>query len=266
MNELWLRKLAGAAVMPLSLVMLMLALGTLLLWANRTRAAGRWIVTATLVVLACLSYGFPFDRFARELETRYPSLARPESAGARWIVVLGAGVRSDEAFPLSSRLMDDSLYRLVEAVRLHRAIEGSRIIVCGGAVLNAVPSAYVVRDLARALGVSEHAIVVEDRPRDTSEEAKYVRERVGDTPVIVVTSALHMPRAMLAFEAQGVRAIAAPTQHRIATGPGSLHPGNFFPSIERLAVAQGTAYEMLGMAWQGFRGSGRRGEMLESRH
>jgi uncharacterized SAM-binding protein YcdF (DUF218 family) len=255
-TELWLKKALGATLMPLSLVVVLLATGILLLWWNRTRILGRWLATAALVVLLCLAYGFPFDRVARDLERAYPALARPESAaGTRWIIVLGGGLRDDELFPLSSRLAEDSLYRLVESIRLHRAIPGSRIIVSGGALLNTAASAYTVRDLARALGVSDDAIVVEDRPRDTREEALYVRQRIGDDSLIIVTSAMHMPRAMMIFEAAGLRPVAAPTMHRLVTGSTSSHPGSFFPSAERIAVAQAAAYEVLGTWWASLRGT-----------
>src|SRR2546430_11935181 len=51
----------------------------------------------------------------------------------------------------------DSLYRLVEGIRLHRQIPGSRLVITGGAIFESLSSARVIADLALALGVESEA-------------------------------------------------------------------------------------------------------------
>lgn len=249
MSDIFVKKLAGAALMPLSVIMLLLVVGTVLLWFGRAHRTARMLVTSGLAALLAMSYGFPFERISAALEQGYPALhdAR-DVAGTRWVVVLGGGMRPDETLPLSSRLGEDMLYRLNEGIRLHRAIPGSRLIICGGPLLGSGSAAQAAYELARALGLSPESMEVEENARDTIEEAQRIRARIGNEPFILVTSALHMTRAMAIFQRAGTRPIAAPTQHRVSRGAGT-HPGRFFPSAEKLALANAVGYELLGSAW-----------------
>lgn len=249
MIPLFLKKLLGVVMSPLSLVLILLAIGVVLLWVERLRHAGRWMTTAALVLLLLLGYGIPTDYLGRELETRYPAVLETDRLkDLRWIVVLGGGHKGQNNFPPSSRTSTDSLYRLVEGIRLHRQIPGSRLVITGGALSDSVSSARVIADLALALGVETEAIAIEERPRDTEEEALRIRATVGEAPFLLVTSAIHTPRAVFYFERMGMHPIPAPTQHRVQTEVGA-HPAKFLPSIEKISVANAVAYEILGMWW-----------------
>ncbi len=249
MIPLFLKKLIAVIMSPLTLVLILLAIGVLFLWIARLRLAGRWMTTVALVLLLLLGYGIPSDYVAENLETRYPAVLEMDRyKDFRWIVVLGGGHRAQNNFPLSSRMSDDSLYRLVEGIRLHRQIPGSRLVIAGGELFNSVSSARVGADLVLALGVEPQAIAIEERPRDTEEEALRIRKTVGDTPFLLVTSAIHMSRAMFYFERMGMHPIPAPTQHRVQAQVGA-HPSKFFPSVEKISVANAVVYEMLGTWW-----------------
>lgn len=259
MTSLYLKKLIGAAMMPLSVLFIVLALGVVFLWVERLRNAGRWLVTAGLVLFLLLGYGFPGHRMAGDLESQYPAvhLQSERRDNPAWIVVLGGGHRSQSNFPPSSRLMEDSLYRLVEGIRLHRQIDGSRLVIAGGAIFDSVSSAEISAGLAEALGVESGAIIIEKKSRDTEEEALSIRQRVGDKPFYLVTSAMHMPRAVFYFQRMGMHPIPAPTQHRVQVG-GGMHPSNFFPSVEEISLANAVAYETLGMYWARLRNASTR--------
>src|SRR5213592_3813386 len=115
MIPLFLKKLIAVIMSPLTLVLILLAIGVLFLWIARLRFAGRWVTTVALVLLLLLGYGIPSDYVAENLETRYPAVLEMDRyKDFRWIVVLGGGHRAQNNFPLSSRMSDDSLYRLVE--------------------------------------------------------------------------------------------------------------------------------------------------------
>jgi uncharacterized SAM-binding protein YcdF (DUF218 family) len=73
-------------------------------------------------------------------------------------------------------------------------------------------------ELLRALGVPEDAIVLEERSRTTWEngvEARRILAERGVTRVLLVTSAMHMPRSVGVFRAQGIEVVPAPTDFRI---------------------------------------------------
>ena len=247
MDAFFLKKLAGAALMPVSLAMLLIAVGLLAAAVKRSRRAGLWLTASGFSALVLLSYGIPFHRLAGSLEARHPGLVTIEpSARVAWIVVLGGGARAGEHLPLSSRLSEDALYRVVEAVRLHRLAPGSRLLFSGGAAFGGVAPADLAARLAQSLGVQPEAIVVERKARDTAEEALYIQEAVGAERFVLVTSAMHMPRAVMHFNARGLHPLPAPTQHRIAPAVG-FHPAHLFPSPVNLAIANAAAHEYLGM-------------------
>ena len=69
-----------------------------------------------------------------------------------------------------------------------------------------------MRDLALAAGVAEDCLVLETDSRSTLENARcsarIMRAR-GWTKALVVTDAVHLPRALLAFRAHGIDAKGA---------------------------------------------------------
>lgn len=57
-----------------------------------------------------------------------------------------------------------------------------------------------------------------DLPKDTEEEAAAVKQAIGDAPFLLVTSASHLPRAMI-FSAGRVKSATSPGEsvgHRLA--------------------------------------------------
>ena len=72
--------------------------------------------------------------------------------------------------------------------------------------------------LAVECGVDAAAVILEDRSRNTHENALYVQRILaerGMQRVLLVTSASHMRRAVAAFQAQGVEVIPTPTDVRV---------------------------------------------------
>ncbi len=101
------------------------------------------------------------------------------------------------------------------------------------------------------MGVPAELILVLDGPLDTAQEARAVRETLGGgSPLILVTSAAHMPRAMRHFQAVGLDPIPAPTQYLTGRGrPTSLL--GWLPSSQSLRKSETAWHEYLGLlAWR----------------
>jgi uncharacterized SAM-binding protein YcdF (DUF218 family) len=227
---------------PSTVVVLALLAGCLLQWLEHFRRAGRLVTSTGAVMLLLLWCGIPFNQIARRLETRYQPILSPNSiAAVRWIVVLGAGHRSESNVPLSSRPNAAGLSRTLEGLRLLNAIPGSRLLLSGGAVFDSVSDARVKRDLARSLGAPDEALSINERSRTTAEEADALRGTIGEAPFLLVTSALHMPRAMLLFRSRGMHPIPAPTDYQTPLSPT--------PMAGHIELADATAHELLGLAW-----------------
>ena len=197
-----------------------------------------------------ISLGLPFDPIGRWLEGRHPAILVPEDAielaGIRWIVVLGGGHRSGDHLPPSSLPSDASVYRIVEGLRLYQAIPQSRIIFSGYRAALPSSEASVNATLARVLGVDPERIDLEESPRSTAEEAARVRARVGDEPVVLVTTAVHMPRAVRIFEGAGLTVVPSSTGHRAQARRTSIGEW-IFPSPARVEYADAVMHELLGL-------------------
>lgn len=127
------------------------------------------------------------------------------------MVVLGAQVLGpDEPAPAVRRRVAHG----VAALDRH----GARwLVVAGGVGEAGVSEASVMAGLARGLGVAGERIVLEDRSRNTREQAvgvaRLARER-GWLRVVVVTDRYHLPRALFLFRRAGLGAGGDPVQGR----------------------------------------------------
>jgi uncharacterized SAM-binding protein YcdF (DUF218 family) len=226
----FLRQLASTLANPLLIALAAAACALALRALNARRAA---FALCAFAVLYLGSTPIVALALLRPLETEYPPL--PESgayAGVRSVVVLGSRYSPTGALPVTAALDREGLARIVEAVRIFRRIHASMLVLSGGALSSdASPVGYAL--LARDLGVDRSALVLLDQSRNTKEEARAIASVLGASPFILVTSASHMPRAMLLMRAAGAHPIAAPTGqlavdpgvglHVLEPSPGALH-------------------------------------------
>ena len=242
-----LKKLAGGLASPLSVILLVAAAGLALLWLTRRQRTGKWLVTAAFLLLAGGAYGWLGGPALRALERDYQPLgAIPRDV--KWVVVLGGGTTSDASLPLAQRMMPATLARVVEGVRLLRQAPGAKLLLSGAAVFAAGSDAQSMSAMAAALGVPGAAIVTDERSADTEAQARNVRAIVKDERVVLVTSAVHMRRALLLFRRAGLQPVPAPTDYLSASSAG-LSPADFFPDADRLRGAENAIHEYFGLAW-----------------
>ena len=245
------KKIVGPFFFPLSLCLEIFIIGLFLLWLTRKKRAGKILVSMGIIFLILCTYG-PLPRLLlKPLESRYPPLLSVKNLmEVRWIVVLGGGHTADPRLPANSQLYHSSLARLVEAIRLHHALPGSKMILSGGALYDPVPESEVFADVALSLGVERRNLILESSSKDTEEEAVLIQKIVGREGFVLVTSASHMVRAMGLFRKLGMRPIPAPTDYGIKEGPvEEINPGMFFPGTTELQNTETAVYEYLGLAW-----------------
>jgi uncharacterized SAM-binding protein YcdF (DUF218 family) len=221
----------------LSPVVFVLALAAaVVLTVLQRRRASIWLLSVTLVVLLAFSTGPVRSLLMRPLEYRYPPFpVAPPSVGA--VVVLGGGVidgAPDEGG--SAALSEEATKRVVYGLRLYRSL-GVPIVVSGGRVWNRAgeSEADTAATLLARLGVPEGIVIREGKSRTTWENARNVAQvlaRRGIVRVALVTSAYHMPRAMLAFTRAGVTCVAAPTDYRPL-----LRSADFLPNFTALGAS-----------------------------
>ena len=210
-------------------------------------------LATALFIQLFFGYGFVIKKEIDQRESLFPALTQERIAALQdikisYIVVLGSGHVSDPRLPETSQIGGTSLYRLAEGIRLLNLFSGAKLVVTGGVGYDPVPNADVVARVAESLKVPRDRMIMENRPRDTAQEAELLKPLLGPEAFILVTSALHMPRAIEIFKNLGMQPIAAPTdyivKHHIVEPPGSA-----LPSPGNLDLARRIIYEWIGSIW-----------------
>lgn len=118
-------------------------------------------------------------------------------------IILGAAIAPDgRASPAMAR-------RVAHGVALVRSGRARALLVSGGATTHAIPEAHVMRDLALAQGVPDSLVHVEDRSRNTIENALLsspLCAGLGWRRLVVVSDRYHLPRALYIFRRFGLEA------------------------------------------------------------
>lgn len=187
-------------------------------------------------------------------------------AGPRWLtglkpvevmVVLGGGVSGAYLPQRPSPDLGRSADRVWHAARIYKEGLAKRIILSGGIVPTGNDSeAEAMRKFLADLGVPAGVMTLEKRSTCTTENALNVKEllvRTGTEKVLLVTSALHMPRARRCFENVGLEVIPAPTDFEVIPVP--LEVLRFLPDAQALEGSSRAFKELLGWVaagWQKF--------------
>ena len=191
-------------------------------------------------------------------ERQYLPVAVQEAPIADAIVVLGGAVEG----ALPPRLeedLGDGADRVLHAVRLFKAGKADTIIACGGNLPwlgDQVAEASVIQSLLVEWGVPAGDILAAGSSRNTHENALEIRNLMRAREMhsaLLVTSALHMPRALAVFRAAGIEVTPAPTDY-VIVDRDSRSMLDFLPDAEALALTTALAREWLGMAYYRLRG------------
>ncbi|HSV36420.1 MAG TPA: YdcF family protein [Ramlibacter sp.] len=212
-------KVGGYLLSPLTLFLGLGLLGLLMLLRRRPKwalafalsgFAGLWVASTPVVAQALIG----------SLEAPYEALLAPASPSADAIVVLG-GALSGAAPPRRPTFnLAPAAGRVWHAAALYRAGKAPWVIVAAGNQPDsqeAQPEAQAIAEMLMALGVPRAAIRLDETSRNTRENAAHalhIAQALKVRRVLLVTSAIHMQRAMKTFtQAWGRQLVlvAAPT-------------------------------------------------------
>jgi uncharacterized SAM-binding protein YcdF (DUF218 family) len=243
-----LSKLLWIVLRPSSLLLMLAAIGSVLVFAGRARA-GRWWLLAGVGGLICV-LALPLGRWALEpLEDRFAQVATPPET-ITGIVVLGGAVdpwiTEDRGIPALNREAE----RMTTAVALARRYPAAPLVFTGGSgeVIPGAPrEAPAAALLFEELGIAPARIVLEGSSRTTWENALATRDLVHPLPGqvwVLVTSAAHMPRAVGAFRQAGWNVLPWPVAfHTTRSGRTGFAP----TLANRLALLDLAAHEWTGL-------------------
>lgn len=239
------KKMLTPFLLPMPVCLGIAFVGLYFLWFTQKQKKGKILVSVGITSLYLLSSGPVSCLLLRPLETQYPV---PQSEiPAKLIVVLGGGCVPNPELPVLSQLTDPSAARLAEGIRIYRRNPGSRIIFTGMNVSGLMAEAAV------SLGVDKADIVLDPESKDTESEAENVKLLVKDQPFVLVTSALHIPRALALFKKQGMTPYPVCAGY-LNKGTGELRADIIFPGPVSLYKSERAVYEYMGLLWAKLRG------------
>lgn len=258
---LFLSKFLPVLLFPTGLV------GIFLLLATRVRSQ-KWrsrLVAGAALLIWFFGNSWVSNFLVRTLEWRY--LPRETYPAAEAIVILGGGTAPIE-YPRQTVEVNAAGDRVLYGAALYRAGLAPIVVVTGGNLPwtdTYRNPAEDMRDLLVSLGVPEDAILVEGESDNTYENAALTRELLepmGVHKILLVTSAMHMPRSVPLFENQGFFTIPAPTDYN-TTRPAGQRPlsetwpdylFSIFPNASALSDSSLALKEYIGITVYWLRG------------
>jgi uncharacterized SAM-binding protein YcdF (DUF218 family) len=198
----FLSKLLPIFIYPVGLACLVIFL------AWRLRSRERWLKIMLTVAFFAIFLGgnkWVAAGLLKPLEWRHlPPEPLPE---APVIVLLGGGTRSLDYPQQPVPGLNEAGERLLYAAWLFQEGIAPYVLVSGGTMGGETSSEAAEMSWAlQLMGVPEEAIWPEEQSLNTYENAVFTREILaakGITEIVLVTSAVHMPRSVAIFEKQG---------------------------------------------------------------
>ncbi|UNK50274.1 YdcF family protein [Lysobacter sp. S4-A87] len=202
------------------------------------RALGVVLMFAVLVLCTPLAANLLIG----DLESRIPATAHCVAPGTPIVVLAGGLDGEPRANDDYAALTQASWRRLHGAVELWRSDPGSPLVIAGGGPFQ-IKEATVMGRLARDWGVPESALRTEVASTTTWESAFALR---GTLParMRLVSSAAHLPRALLSFRSAGFDpCVHASDSDYVPMGS----VGYFLPQVSAVEKTQTALYELAGM-------------------
>ncbi|VXD19974.1 YdcF family protein [Planktothrix paucivesiculata] len=206
---------------PLGLSILLLLIASIFIKNGKIDKPGPSLILVALLILIVSSTPVFANWLAQQVErvalkTVQTDLCCGERAGA--IVLLGQGTTEPKLSYRKQIQLTDTGDRIPYAAQLFRQDRGPFIIVSAGPrheLVNPLIEANDVKQLLVYMGIPSDRIVLETHGGTTHNNAVEIyrimqNHRLGRT-IILVTSALEMRRASLAFTRVGFKVIPAPT-------------------------------------------------------
>ena len=248
MSTGWLvNTLLGTVLLPPLNLLLLCASGFAL--RSRWPRAGLALSLVSLMLLALLGMRPIAGLLISPLEHASQPLSLPYQGEAQAIVVLGGGRRRNAPEYGGMDVVNAAtLQRLRYAAVLQRST-GLPLLVTGGRPDGAaIPEAEIMaRSLREDFGVTVRW--QENAANNTADNAQYaaaILRQQNIKHVLLVTDAIHMPRALQAFSKTGLQVTVAPTGYLAV---GSMQPADYLPRAHWLTYSSYALHEWIGRVW-----------------
>lgn len=261
----FLSKTMGFFAVPSNLL-LCLGFGGIVLSLTRFAAFGRKLMTSCLVLLVLIGILPVGIALTVPLESRFPQWQAGSEPPAG-IIVLGGAIDPSISIAHGQVSIRHAAGRIIAAVELARRYPNCRIVFSGGNAdftQGRFREADAAAKFFEAMGLDRDRIILERESRNTSENAIFTKRLIAPKNGerwLLVTSAMHMPRAIGVFRENGFSLEAYPVDYRskgwadLWQAPTSL--------LNRIGEADRAIHEWIGLII--YRITGRSAEMFPHR-
>ena len=238
-------KIVGLLVEPYNLAVFLAFCVLVLRLLRRGKRARRVLLWTAGGLVLVFGFGPVANLLLYPLETAHARPARPpKDPGA--IIVLGGFTREPRDNPNFYELTE-AADRFVEGVRLAHNHPRARLVISSGSsavIYKFYKEGNVLGSLALDMGLPARQVVVDAESRNTRENALYSKRLLSKVkgPLLLITSAAHMSRAVACFRKAGVEVVPWPVDY-LRTGSG---PGSWLPKPANLGRSNAALHEYAG--------------------
>ncbi len=235
-------------IIPLNLCIFLVIVGAFMLLLRWRRlgltsiAAGLlWLIFWSLPISSIWAGGYLENEYAYRPPSQYPS--------ADAIVVFGGSTANNRNNWFEPYDKTKRHARIDTADDLFFLNKAPLIILSGAALEGNVSEAYGMAFELRNRGIPKESLIIENQSTTTRENGVYVKKILDEhqiQSVLLVTSSLHMPRAMAVMHKLGINPIAAPNPPQILATPGS-GLNIYLPNARALEASRSIIKEYLGV-------------------
>ncbi|MBN2638603.1 MAG: YdcF family protein [Bacteroidales bacterium] len=166
------------------------------------------------------------------------------------IVLGGSTITFDKKYNRS--IFHDNGDRLIQAVELYKKGTIKKILITGGSanlIYKDVKEAKLMNSFLRSIDIPASDILIDTLAENTHQNAVYSKEILQNYPqlnnYLLITSSMHMRRAVACFEEENVQVTPYPTNLLGSAGKSNLEY-YLRPDVSNILIWNGMIHEMIG--------------------
>ena len=241
---------------PIIWILLLIITGTIVLrrlCKHSKLRIGWYLIVFGTCILLFLSLEPISNLLVYSLESQYQALPKEVIAKVNIMVILGGGFRSSGGFRKSPEASGSTYSQMFNGVKVFKQNKARVLVLSGGGrKSDGETEAEVMKNLAIALGVLEDKIIIECKSRNTMEHAIELAKIFPLTEKLhigIVTSALHMPRAVQAFRKKFSQDIIIPIPVGYICSPQKYNFESIIPLVDAFVKSSYAIHEWIGMIY-----------------
>ena len=214
-----LSKIIDFILLPICWIFILLLISSL----TKSQKSRKRSLLSVLVILTLFSNPWFVNRLYVFYEQ--PTISLLQSEYYTWGIVLGGGmIRPGDEDQSDKINVGETADRFIQPILLYKAGKIKKILITGGNTsigkikVDKGHETSDVRQLMISMGVNPKDIYMETKARNTRENALYSAQKlknyIKSEEVLLITSAMHMPRSIRCFEKVGFKVKAYPVDKK----------------------------------------------------